>query len=101
MAFSGDFGKYLRSFYDIFIVNQINSFEMSSGRKRYISGPYCSTEPLSKRKRYFSTYQKSWESEFKWMKDSDRGTSHAFCSLCISHFYIGSSAKADVIHTEF
>ena len=97
MAFSGDFGKYLRSFYDIFIVNQINSFEMSSGRKRSISGPSCSTEPSSKRKRYFSTYQKSWESEFKWLKDSDRGTSHAFCSLCISHFYIGSSAKADVI----
>ena len=58
MAFSGDFGKYLRSFYDIFIVNQINSFEMSSGRKRSISGPSCSTEPSSKRKRYFSTYQK-------------------------------------------
>ena len=47
---------------------------MSSGtkcRKRSISGPAASSiEPNTKRKRYFCTYQKDWESEFKWIKGS-------------------------------
>ena len=52
---------------------------MSSGRKRSISGPAASSiEPNAKKKRYFCTYQKDWESEFKWIKGSDRGPSNAF-----------------------
>ena len=66
--------------------------------KRSISGSAASSiEPNAKRKRYFCTYQKDWESEFKWINGSDRGQSNAFCTLCNSHIYIGSSAKSDVI----
>ena len=71
---------------------------MASDGKRSISGQAASSiEPNAKRKRYFCTYQKDWESEFKWIKGSDRGLSNAFCTLCNSHIYIGSSAKSDVI----
>ena len=63
-----------------------------------MSGPAASSiEPNAKKKRYFCTYQKDWESEMKWIKGSDRGPSDAFCTLCNTYTYIGSSAKSDVI----
>ena len=76
-----------------------NSFpKMSSGRKRSLSGPATtSVQPNAKKKRYLCTYQKSWESQFKWIKESDRGPNDAFCTLCNSNIYIGSSAKSDIV----
>jgi len=68
---------------------------MSSGRKRSLSGPATSA-PSAKKKRYFCSYQKSWESDFKWLKPSERGQHDAYCVLCKSHIYIGSAAKNDL-----
>ena len=86
----------MSSFYDP--LNKIILGKMSSGRKRSISGLAASSiEPNAKRKRYFCTYQKDWESKFKWIKGSDRGSSNAFCTLCSTPIYIESSAKSDVI----
>jgi hypothetical protein len=74
-------GKFMSSFYNHF-------GKMSSGRKRSISGPAASSiEPNAKRKQYFCTYQKDWESEFKWIKRSDRGPSNAFCTRCNTHIF--------------
>ena len=71
---------------------------MSSGRKRSISGLAASSiEPNAKRKWYFCTYQKDWESEFKWIKGS-RGPSNASCTLC---WLWKSILNLKKIHTKF
>ena len=43
---------------------------MSTGRKRSLSGPACSSP--AKRKKYLCKYQKAWEAEFSWLSHSDR-----------------------------
>ena len=78
--------------------NKCNSItsKMSSGRKRSLSGPAGSSTPDSKRKRYLCSYQKSWETQFNWIKPSNRGPHDAYCTLCKSHLSIGSGAKNDL-----
>jgi len=61
---------------------------MSTGRKRSLSGPACSSP--AKRKKYLCKYQKAWEA------DSDRSVNDAYCILCKSHLSIGSGAKNDL-----
>ena len=67
---------------------------MSTGRKRSLSGPACSSP--AKRKKYICKYQKAWEAEFSWLSHSDRGVNDAYCILCKSHLSIGSGAKNDL-----
>lgn len=67
---------------------------MSTGRKRSLSGPACSSP--AKRKKYLCKYQKAWEAEFSWLSHSDRSVNDAYCILCKSHLSIGSGAKNDL-----
>jgi hypothetical protein len=67
---------------------------MSTGRKRSLPGPACSSP--AKRKKYLCKYQKAWEAEFSWLSHSDRSVNDAYCILCKSHLYIGSGAKNDM-----
>ena len=66
---------------------------MSTGRKRSLSGPACSSP--TKRKKYLCKYLKAWETEFSWLSHSDRSVNDAYCILCKSHLSIGSGAKND------
>ena len=43
---------------------------MSTGRKRSLSGPACSSP--AKRKKYLCKYQKVWETEISWLSHGDR-----------------------------
>jgi hypothetical protein len=67
---------------------------MSTGRKRSLSGPACSSP--AKRKKYLCKYQKAWEAEFSWFSHSGRSVNDAYCILCKSNLTIGSSAKNDL-----
>ena len=71
---------------------------MSTGRKRSLSGPVCSSPAYkaNRRKKYLCKYQKAWEAEFSWLSHSDRSVNDAYCILCKSHLSIGSSAKNDL-----
>ena len=66
-----------------------------SGRKRSLSGPACSAP--AKRKKCACSYQKCWESNFKWVKPSDRSPHDAYCTLCNSHLSIGAGARNDLV----
>ena len=67
-----------------------------SGKKRMrsISGPASCSTPQTK-KRYKCSYQKSWETEFVWVKPSDWGPGDAYCTLCKTHLNITSGARND------
>ena len=67
---------------------------MSTGRKRSLSGPACSSP--AKRKKYLCKYQKAWETEISWLSHGDRSVNDAYCILCKSHLFIGSGAKNDL-----
>ena len=67
---------------------------MSTGRKRSLSGPACSSP--AKRKKYLCKYQKAWEAEINWLSHGDRSVNDANCILCKSHLSIGSGAKNDL-----
>jgi hypothetical protein len=67
---------------------------MSTGRKRSLSGPACSSP--DKRKKYLCKYQKAWEAEFSWLSHSDRSVNDAYCILCKSNLSVGSGAKNDL-----
>ncbi|CAG2246923.1 unnamed protein product [Mytilus edulis] len=66
-----------------------------SERKRSLSGPACSTP--SKRKKYSCSYSKCWESEFKWVKPSERSQIDAYCTLCNSHINVSAGARNDLV----
>ena len=71
---------------------------MSTGRKRSLSGPACSSP--AKQKKYLCKYQKAWETEISWLSHGDRSVNDAYCILgkqkCKSHLSIGSGAKNDL-----
>ena len=67
---------------------------MSTGRKRSLSGPACSSP--ARRKKYLCKYQKAWEAEFSWLSHSDRSVNDAYCIICKSHLSIGSGAMNDL-----
>lgn len=43
-----------------------------------------------------TTFQKSYSVEFKGIKESSKGDTHAFCSICSVHFSICYGGKNDV-----
>ena len=79
----------------VFTIKKLNHFcKMSTGRKRSLSGPACSSP--AKRKKYLCKYQKAWEAEFSWLSHSDRSINDAYCILCKSHLSVGSGARNDL-----
>ena len=56
---------------------------MSTGRKRSLSGPACSSP--TKRKKYLCKYLKAWETEFSWLSHSDRSVNDA---IFVNHIYL-------------